>query len=105
VNKIAQGVPIGETFFGRTGHFLSSLPGLGQLISLIASNAISVAAFVLILLFIIAGFIMISGAGDPQKLEQGKNIITFGIIGFVVVLAAFLIVRFIESSLGVTILG
>src|SRR3989344_509045 len=103
MNKIAQ-VPIGETFFGKTGHFLADLPGLGQLVSLVANNAIVVAAIVLLFLIVFAGFTMLTAGGDPQKFQQGTNIITAGVLGFIIVLAAFLIVRLIENSLGVTIL-
>jgi len=98
MNKIAQ-VPIGDTFFGKTGHFLADLPGLGQLVSLIANNAIVVAGVIFLFLIIFAGFQMITAGGDSQKFQQGQNIITAGFIGFIIVLAAFLIVRFIESSL------
>ncbi len=104
MNEIAQ-FNIGDTFFGPSGHFLTDLPGLGQLVSILLSNAIMVAGVVLVILVIVAGFYMITGAGDPQKIEQGRNIITAGVIGFIIVAAAFLIVRFIERSLGVSILG
>ena len=102
MNKIAQ-VPIGDTFFGKTGHFLADLPGLGQLVSLIANNAIVVAGVIFLFLIIFAGFQMKTAGGDSQKFQQGQNIITAGFIGFIIVLAAFLIVRFIESSLGIPI--
>ena len=104
MNKIAQ-IPIGDTFFGKTGAFLSNLEDLGQLVSLIANNSIVVAGIILLFLIVFAGFTMITAGGDSQKFQQGANIITAGFIGFIIVLAAFLIVRLIESSLGVSILG
>jgi hypothetical protein len=48
---------------------------------------------------------MLSGSGDPQKIEQGRNIITAGVIGFIIVATAFLIVRFVERTFGISILG
>jgi len=108
MNYLAQ-VDIDQSFFGQVGHFLGDLnpgvEGLGQLVSILLPNAIMVAGVVLVILIIIAGFYMITGAGDPQKIEQGKNIITAGIIGFIIIAVAFLIVRFIESTFGVSILG
>jgi len=104
MDKIAQ-VPIGNTFFGKAGHFLSNLPGLGQLVSLFVSNAIIVAGVVLLFLIVFAGFTIISAGGNPQKVKQGQDMITAGVLGFIIVVAAFLIVRLIERSLGITILG
>ncbi|KKQ97992.1 MAG: hypothetical protein UT24_C0005G0010 [Candidatus Woesebacteria bacterium GW2011_GWB1_39_12] len=98
---------IGDVFFGRLGGggFLTEITDLGQLVSIIASNAIVVAGVILLFLFIFAGFQMITGAGNPQKQQQAMQIMTAGIIGFILVVAAFLIVRFIEATLGITILG
>jgi hypothetical protein len=104
MGEIAQ-TSISNSFFGTPGHFLTTLPGLGQLVSILLSNAIMIAGVVLIFLIIIAGFYMLSGSGDPQKIEQGRNIITAGVIGFIIVATAFLIVRFVERTFGISILG
>ena len=98
---------IGDTFFGRPGGggFLTQITDLGRLVSIVASNAIVIAGIILLFLFIFAGFQMITGAGNPQKQQQAQQIMTAGIIGFILVVAAFLIVRLIESTLGITILG
>lgn len=96
---------IGDTFFNTPNHFLSDLPGLGTLVSILFSNAIVIAGILLVFLIIFAGINMISGSGDAQRVDHAKQILTAGIIGFVVVVAAFFIVRLVESSLGINILG
>ena len=96
---------IGESFFGPSGSFLTQLTGVGTLASVLLSNAIIIAGIVLIFLLIFAGIQIVSGSGDPQKIDQAKQIITAGIIGFILVVAAFFIVRLVESSLGLSILG
>src|SRR3989344_3165457 len=101
MDKIAA-FNLGDTFFGKD-FFLQDLTDLGDLISILVSNSIAIAGVILVFLVIFAGITMISGSGDPQKLEQGKNILTAGIIGFIIVVGAFLIVRLLESSLGISI--
>ena len=96
---------IGDVFFGRPSNFLTKLTDLGLLVSIIASNAIIIAGVILIFLIIFAGFTMITGAGDPQKQHQAQQIMTWGVVGFILVVAAFLIIRIIEVSLGIDILG
>lgn len=96
---------IGRAFFGTADHFLSQLTGVGTLASILLSNAIVVAGIVLIFLIVFAGIQMITGAGDPQKMDRARQVITAGILGFILVVAAFFIVRLLESSLGIDILG
>ena len=96
---------IGEAFFGSSGHFLTQLTDVGTLASVLLSNAIVVAGIILVALFIYAGIQMISDSGNEQKVAQAKQILTAGAIGFILVVVAFFIVRFIENSFGVTILG
>jgi len=96
---------IGTAFFGNAGHFLTQLTDVGRLVSILFSNAIMIAGIVLIFLIIIAGIQMISGSGDVQKVAQARQIITAAIIGFILIIAAFFIVRLVESSLGISILG
>ena len=96
---------LGEAFFGTAGHFLSQLTDVGVLASILLSNAIVVAGIVLIFLFIFAGIQMISGSGNEQKMEQARAIMTAGVLGFILVVAAYFIVRLVESSLGISILG
>lgn len=95
---------LGDEFLGPGAHFLKQLTGVGTLASVLLSNAIMVAGIVLIFLIIFAGIQMISGSGDPQKMNQAKQVITAGILGFILVVAAFFIVRLVESSLGISIL-
>lgn len=102
MNKLA--INIGEYFFGG-GHFLRSLPGVGQLVSALTSNAMVIAGVIFLVLIIIAGFRFISAGGDPGKIAQAWQVITYAIIGFVVVVASYLIIRVVEAMLGLNLLG
>lgn len=96
---------LGDAFFGPDAHFLKQLSGVGTLASILLSNSIVVAGIVLVFIIIFAGMNMISASGDAQKVAQAQQLITAGVIGFIVVVSAFFIVRLVESSLGINILG
>lgn len=96
---------IGNAFFGEDNHFLSQLTDVGKLASILLSNAIVVAGILLIFIIVISGINMISGSGNEQKVQQAREVLTAAIIGFVLVVAAYFIVRLVEGSLGFNILG
>lgn len=103
MEKIA--VPIGNSFLG-SGHFLTQLTGVGTLVSLIASNAILIAGVIFIFLLIFGGISMIggAGAGDPQKVGRGREIVAAAVIGFIIVIAAWWIVLVIGRATGLNLL-
>ncbi len=84
--------------------YLTRLTGIGDLVSVFLSNAIVLAGVIFLFLIILAGISMLSAQGDPQKFQQAQNIITAAVLGFIIVIAAFLIVRLIERSLSINIL-
>ena len=49
---------------------------------------------------LVAGFSFIAASGDKAKTAQAAQALTYGIIGLVVVVAAFLITRIMGSLLG-----
>lgn len=101
---IAGGVDIGNSFFGGS-HFLDDFGGVSQLVSIGVGDAMVVAGVVLVIMIIIGGYGYISGAGDPSKTRQAQNILTYAVIGFILVIAAFFIVYIIETSTGIPILS
>lgn len=96
---------IDVAFFGSAGHFLTQLTDVGTLASILLNNAIMVAGIVLIFLIVIAGIQMISASGDPQKAARARQILTAGILGFILVVVAYFIVRLVQVSFNVNILG
>lgn len=74
-----------ETLFGNTVQALTALVG--------------VAVFIM---FVVGGFSFMFAAGDQKKLEKARGTITNAIIGVVVIIAAYLILRTIGVITGVT---
>ena len=105
MNNLAQ-VSIGEKFFGSSGGF-QNLSDIGGLVSTIVNFALIAAGLIFLFLFVIGGISIMSGSGsdNPERAAKGKQAITTALIGFVVVFAAYWIVKLIETITGIKILG
>ncbi len=72
-----------DTFIGNLLNVVLGLVGL------VAIGAI-----------IYGGFTYTTSAGDTGKVQKGKSILIYGVIGLIVALLAFAIVRFVGTSIG-----
>jgi len=99
-------VPIGERFLG-SGHFLTELTGAGFLVSLLVRAALVISSLILLFYLILGGIGIISsaGKGDTEGTGKGRQMVTSAATGFVVVFAAYWIVRLIQIITGLNILG
>jgi len=90
---------LGNDTFPRT------MSGVGPLVSVFARNAIVIAGILSILLIVAGGFGMIMGAGgdNPQNAAKGRQAATAGVIGFLLVFAAYWIVEIVQVVTGVAI--
>lgn len=71
----------------------------------VVSALIQIAAIALFVMFVIGGFNILMSGGDPKRMEQGKNTLTYAIIGIVVMVLAYLIIQIIGNFTGVSGLG
>ncbi len=104
MNKLAQ-VNIGQSFLG-SGNFLTNLTDIGKLTSNLVVAAISISGIILLFLLIGGGIAIISGAGNdnPETVAKGKQAVTSALIGFIIVISAYWLVKLIETIIGVKIL-
>lgn len=81
----------------------SSLSNVGGLVTLFLHIVFVIAGLILLFYFILGGWGMISSAGknDPKQMEQAKQTLTSAIIGFVVVITAYWIVKLIGTILNI----
>ncbi len=96
-------VDIGNKFnspFGQTST-------LGDLVSLVVKIGFVVSGILILFFMIFAGFSIIQGAGsnNPDAAKKGQQAASAAAIGFVVVFAAYWIVRFIEVIINVNIIS
>jgi hypothetical protein len=78
---------------------------LGDYASSLVKASIIGAGLIAFLLFLGGGLTMITSAGNPQDQQKGKNAVTAGVMGLVLVVAAYWIVQIIEVITGVNILN
>ncbi len=78
----------------------------GQLTSDIVTILISVSAAISIIFIMIAGIKFVTSSGDEKKLASATSTLTYAIIGLVVTILAFMIVRilqyFLQSNVPIT---
>jgi len=72
---------------------------LSGFIMKIINIALTIAGLIAVLFLIIGGFRYITSAGNEETAEQAKAIITNAIIGIVVIILSFVIVRVISNAL------
>ena len=65
----------------------------------IINTVLSLLGIVLLSLIIYAGFVIMTAGGDEGKIANGKKIIVNAIIGLVIILSAFAIVKFVSDRI------
>lgn len=103
MKKLAQ-VDLGDTYGSPFG--VDASYGIGGLISILLNVGLVVAGIILLFLLIGGGLQMIASAGnnDPKGAQSGKEAVTWAIAGFLIVFAAYWIIRIIEAIVGVEFL-
>ena|SRR3989344_4038400 len=82
-----------------TGTGLPNNSSASSIILQIINIALGVAGLVAVLFLLVGGFRYITSAGNEETAEQAKKIITNAIIGIVIIILSFVIVRVISNAL------
>lgn len=75
------------------------IPGI---IKKIAEILLGFVGFTTLAMLIIGSIKLITSSGDAKKIQSAKNIFTYAIIGFMVVLFSYAIVRLVLYTTGVS---
>ena len=87
------GVNIGDCFgFG-------DIKSLGQATSQLVTPAFSIATVAVIIYFLLGAFKYLKSGGDKEEVAGARQMITHAIIGFIILMFAFLILQFLLSNL------
>lgn len=82
----------------------NNVPSL-QCIPIVFSNIVSAAlAFVgtvTVFLIVYAGILFVTSGGDQKKVQSARQVITYALIGLVIVFSSFAIIYFISYTTGV----
>jgi hypothetical protein len=79
------------------------LSDLGVVVGKLLSIAIGAGAIVLFFLLVSGGFKLITSSGDPGKAQAAWKTVTFAIIGMVIIIASYLVIRLIKEFTGVDV--
>ena len=91
---------IGEGGITSEGGLFAGLKGegaLGGLVSSILTIAVPLAGISAVVLLTIAGYKMITSQGNPDKLNEAKEMITNAIIGLIFILLSISILTLISN--------
>lgn len=73
------------------------IKSLGQGTSYLVAPTFSLATAAVIIYFLIGAFKFLTSAGDKEAVASARNMITHAIIGFVILIFAYLILQFIPQ--------
>lgn len=76
----------------------------GGIISELLSYAFPIAGFILFLMLVFGGFKMLTGATNSKSIEEGKQMITSAIFGFILLFASYWIIQLIQLIFNINIL-
>jgi len=74
---------------------------LGDIISAILPYVFTGAGIALFIYLLLGGFQFLTSGGDPKAVEGAKSKITNALIGFAIIFIAFLLIKVLESVLGI----
>ena len=86
-----------------TTDSVAKLSALECVFASILNIVIRLGGILAFIFLIIGGFNWLTSGGDPKKLQQAKNTITYAILGIILLIVAWLILLFIEKFTGVTV--
>jgi len=88
---------------GTVGKDVATIKCLEPLFSNLVISMVFLVGIALFVMMLVGGFGFLFSGGDQKKLEQAKGTLTNAIIGLVVIVAAYLILRTIGVFTGVDV--
>lgn len=81
---------------------VATIQGVECLMANVLSVAITIIGTSAFVMFLIGSFRYLTAGANTKGVESGKNALSFAVLGIVVALASFLILRFVSQFTGVT---
>lgn len=89
-----------ETFYKPGSSMGGNDAKISTLLNPLISNILIISGLVSFFVILFAGFSYISGAGDKAKLTQSTTMLNYGILGLVIVVAAYLVTTILGTVIG-----
>lgn len=103
INKVYAS-SLSDTLSGGVSN-LSNADGVESFTSELLAFAIPLSVFCVFILLAFAAFKLMTSQGDPDKLKEGKEVITNAVIGFVFILLSVAILMLISNIFGINGFG
>lgn len=104
---LAQGPVDWKTFAERcvitepkSGVEVATIQGFECVFRNVVTVATALAGLAVFLMLISGGFKFLTSGGDPKAQEQAKNTMTYAVLGLVLIIAAYLILKFLSVFTG-----
>lgn len=81
---------------------LENINNVGELVTRVVSFLIPLAGIILFFVLVMGGYDFLLSQGNPEKIKSGRAKITAGLIGFVILITAYLAVKIIAMIFGLT---
>lgn len=95
---------LGSTLGGKLEEIQNGgIKDTNGLVNLIVEISVPLGVICVVLLAVYGGYLLMSSRGDPDKIREGKEVITNAIIGFVVILLCVGILLLISNVLGLNV--
>lgn len=78
---------------------------LTDIVNAVVTVLLPLAGLVLLLVIISAGFQMLTGLNNPDAVKKGRTTLTYGIVGFIIVFAAYWLAQIVETIFGFPIVS
>jgi len=88
------------TWSDSSGDTPAKIKDLEVIFHNIVSMAAVAAGVATLVMIIVGGFGYLTAGGDPKKAEGAKNTLTYAVIGLVLLISAYIILRFIGDFTG-----
>ncbi|OGK15353.1 hypothetical protein A2774_03415 [Candidatus Roizmanbacteria bacterium RIFCSPHIGHO2_01_FULL_39_12c] len=100
-NYLAQKICIGgQCIDGPLPTGPKGINTIGDLVNRVVQFLIPLAAVILLLVFIWGGYDFMMSQGNPERVKSAQAKLTTGVIGLVLLLLSFAVVRLISSIFG-----
>jgi len=105
MHTLAQSLTLPGSTTSITGPLGSSPVSIGSIITNAYQFILPIGGIALLVMIIIAGFSLLTSAGDAKKMEQGKQRLTYAVIGFIVVFIAYWLTQLMGVIFGIEDIG
>jgi len=99
-NAFAQSAAFFDNPQGGAAPSAAAQGTLGQNVTLILNYFLGILGLVAVAFLIYAGVLMVTAGGNDEQVGKARKIITYAVIGIVIILLSWTIVTFVASALG-----